>query len=257
MDIFDALILSMVEGFTEFLPISSTGHLVLTANILGIAQTEFVKTFEIFIQLGAILAVVVLYAKTYFQNKKILRKIFLAFIPTGVLGFIFYPFVKDVLLGSPYITLAALFLGGIVLIFIEKIPFEKNTKTDEIEELSDRQSLAIGLFQSISMIPGVSRAAATIIGGLVMGMKRKPAVEFSFLLAVPTILAASTYDLYKTGFSFDQNEFILLAVGFIGSFVFALLAMKFFIALLKHHTLAVFGVYRIVVSVLYALVFLR
>lgn len=257
MTIFQALILSVVEGLTEFLPVSSTGHLILTSFALDISQTEFVKTFEIFIQFGAILAVIVLYGKSYLKNLKVLRKVFLAFLPTGILGLLFYPIVKNILLGNPYITLAALFIGGLFLIFIEKLPFEKNAKTDEIAELTDRQSLSIGIFQAFSMIPGLSRAAATIIGGLVMGLKRKPAVEFSFLLAVPTIFAASTYDLYKTGISFTQSEWTLLSVGFIASFIVSIFAIKFFIALVKHHTLAVFGYYRIALAILYAMVFLH
>ena len=257
MTILQAIILAVVEGLTEFLPISSTGHLVLTANALSISQTEFVKSFEVIIQLGAILAVTVLYAKTYLANIKILKKLLYAFIPTGFLGFIFYPVVKDVLLGNTYITLAALFLGGIVLIFIEKLPLEKNSHTDDVQEITTRQAVLIGFIQSISMIPGVSRAGATIVGGLLVGLNRKAAVEFSFLLAVPTVLAASSYDLYKSGFSFTGEEWMLLGIGFLVSFIVAILAIKFFLGLIKHHSLAVFGAYRIILAVLYALFLLR
>jgi len=253
MTIFQTLILAIVEGLSEFLPISSTGHLVLTAHLLNIEQTSFVKSFEIFIQLGAILAVVVLYAKTYLKSLRVWKKIILAFIPTGALGFLFYSLIKDYLLGNVLITLIFLFIGGIVLLFIDKLPIEKDTHTDEIAELTDRQALAIGVFQSISMIPGVSRAAATIIGGLVMGLKKKAAVEFSFLLAVPTMVAATGYDLVKSEFLFTSYEWILLFVGFFGSFVVAIFAIRFFLAVIKTHSLAPFGVYRILLACLYFL----
>lgn len=254
MTLVEALILSIVEGLTEFLPISSTGHLVLTADLLGIHQTEFVKSFEIIIQLGAILAVVALYAKTYLKSVKVWRKIILAFIPTGVLGFTLYSFIKDSLLGNTPVTLLALFLGGIVLMLIEKLPIEKETSHDEIGELTDRQALAIGVFQSVAMIPGVSRAASTIIGGLFMGLKRKAAVEFSFLLAVPTMLAATGYDLVKSDFAFSQREWLLLGIGLSGSFVVAILAITFFLKYVKSHSLAVFGAYRVILALLYYIV---
>lgn len=257
MTILQSIILAIVEGLTEFLPISSTGHLVLTADLLGLTQTEFVKSFEIIIQLGAILAVVALYANTYLRSRKVLGKIFLAFLPTGILGLLFYPIVKGFLLGNTLITLIALFIGGIILIVIERLPLEKNAHTDEITELTSRQALSIGLFQAVAMIPGVSRAGAAIVGGVLLGLKRKAAVEFSFLLAVPTILAASGYDLYKSGLGFTPDEWTVLGVGFIASFIVAILAIKFFLAIIKNHSLAVFGVYRIILALLYGLFFLR
>lgn len=254
MTLIEALLLSLVEGVTEFLPISSTGHLVLTANLLGIHQTAFVKSFEIIIQLGAILAVVALYAKSYFRNITVWRKVLLAFLPTGVLGFMLYSFIKESLLGNTAVTLVALFIGGIILMGIEKLPIEKETSHDEISEITDRQALAIGVFQSISMIPGASRAASTIIGGLIIGLKRKAAVEFSFLLAVPTMMAATGYDLVQSDFAFSQREWLLLGIGFSGSFVVAILAITFFLKYIKTHSLAVFGAYRVILALLYYII---
>lgn len=257
MDIFQALILSAVEGITEFLPISSTGHLVLTSELLRIQQTDFVKSFEVIIQLGAILAVVVLYWKRLLQGKALWLRLFVAFLPTAVIGFALYKFIKTVLLGNPMITLWALFLGGIALIVIEKLYKEKAHHLDEIESLSLKKAFVIGLIQSFSMVPGVSRAAATIFGGLFMGLKRKPAVEFSFLLAIPTMAGATGLDLLKSDFSFSGNEWGLLAVGFAGAFVTAIVAIKYFVRYVQHHTFVAFGVYRIVLALVFWLFIIR
>ncbi len=251
MDYFQALLLAIVEGFTEFLPISSTGHLVLTAELLQIEQTEFVKSFEVIIQLGAILAVVVLYWKTIITNKKAWRPILLAFIPTAIIGLTFYKIVKDVLLGNPVITLWALLLGGIALIVIEKFYKEKKGAVEKIEDITTKNALLIGLAQSVAIIPGVSRAAATIIGALLLHTNRKTAVEFSFLLAIPTMAAATGLDLLKSNFSFTPYEYSVLAVGFTGSFVVAIFAVKFFIKFIQNHTFIPFGIYRIVLAVLF------
>ena len=257
MDFFQAIILSLVEGVTEFLPISSTGHLVLTSQLLQIPQTEFVKSFEIFIQLGAILGVVVLYWKTLLTDMTVWKKIFVAFVPTAIIGFTLYRAVKDILLGNPYITLAALFVGGIVLIVLEKMYVEKEHHASSIKDITMKQAVFIGLFQSISIVPGVSRAAATIMGGLFMGAKRKAAVEFSFLLAIPTILAASGLDLLKSNFAFTSYEYSLLAVGFIGSFIVAIAAVKFLLRFIQNHTFIPFGIYRIILAILFYLIILK
>lgn len=253
MTLIQAIILAVVEGLTEFLPISSTGHLILTADLLNIPQTEFVKSFEIIIQLGAILAVVFLYWKSYLRSFLVWRKIALAFLPTAALGFLLYSVVKTYLIGNTGITLLALFLGGFVLLFIDKLPVEKEAGSNDIIELTDRQAMTIGVFQSISMIPGVSRAAATIIGGLLVGLKRRAAVEFSFLLAVPTMIAATGLDLYKSDFLFSSREWTILAVGVMVSFFVAVLAIKFFLKIIQTHSLAPFGVYRILLALIYYL----
>jgi len=257
VDYLQALIFSIVEGFSEFLPISSTGHLVLTADLLKIPQTDFIKSFEIIIQLGAIFAIIFLYWKKFIENKKILGKILTAFLPTAILGLLFYKIVKSFLIGNTELTLAALFLGGIILIALELIYKEKEHHVDKIEDLSLKKAFLIGIFQSLSMIPGVSRSAATIIGGLMLGTKRKTAVEFSFLLAVPTMFAATGLDIAKSNFSFTVNEYSLLAVGFLGSFIVAILAVKFFLNFIKNHTFIPFGIYRIILSILFWLIIVR
>ena len=206
MTFLHAIILSIVEGFSEFLPISSTGHMVLAAKLLQIPQTDFVKSFEIIIQLGAILAVVVIYWKTIWSNKKAWKPIILAFIPTAVVGLLLYKVVKNVLLGNSLITVAALLIGGLVMIAVEYWFKSSKPEVEKIENISNKNAIIIGLFQSISIIPGVSRAAATIVGGMLLKTKRKTAVEFSFLLAIPTMAAASGLDLIKTHFHFSSSS---------------------------------------------------
>lgn len=251
MNYFDALILSAIEGITEFLPISSTGHLVLTAQILKIPQTDFLKSFEIIIQLGAIFAIIFLYWKTLITNKKIWERILAAFIPTAIFGFALYKVIKLFLLGNTFITLAALFFGGIFLILFELIYKEKDHHEEKIEEISLKTAFLIGVCQSVSMIPGISRSAATIIGGLLLGVKRKTAVEFSFLLAIPTMFAASGLEIIKTNFSFTSYEYSLLTVGFLGSFFVAILVVKLFLYYIQKHNFIPFGIYRIALTILF------
>lgn len=252
MDIWHVIILAIVEGFTEFLPISSTGHLILTSYLLGVTQTPFVKTFEIVIQLGAIFAVIFLYWRKLRRSYLLWRKIFVAFLPTAVIGFTLYKVIKDILLGNPLITLGAIFFGGIVMIILEMSYKEKKHYIDNVKELSYKQLLLIGIFQSLSIIPGISRAAATIIGGLLVGAKRKSAVEFSFFLAIPTMIAASAFDIFKSSLNFKMHEFFALILGFFLSFVIAIVAIKFLISFIKTHTLIPFGIYRILLALIYA-----
>lgn len=257
MNLFHAVILSFVEGFSEFLPISSTGHMVLASKLLQIAQTDFVKSFEIIIQLGAILAVVFLYWKTIWSNKKAWKPIILAFIPTAIVGLALYKVVKNVLLGNSMVTVLALLIGGIVMIAVEYWFKSSNPEIDKIENISNKNAIVIGLFQSISIVPGVSRAAATIVGAMLLKTKRKTAVEFSFLLAIPTMAAATGLDLIKTHFHFSANEWGMLAVGFIGSFLVAMFAIKFLIKFIQNHTFIPFGIYRIILALLFFLFILR
>ncbi|MDO8618894.1 MAG: undecaprenyl-diphosphate phosphatase [Candidatus Daviesbacteria bacterium] len=256
MDFLQAIILSIVEGVTEFLPISSTGHLVLASELLKISQTDFVKNFEIIIQLGAILAVVVLYFKSLL-NFKLWPKIIVAFLPTGILGLTLYKIIKDILLGNTMVTLAALFLGGVALIVLEKLYTEQPHHLDKVEDMSYMQAFGIGLVQSVSMIPGVSRSAATIIGGMFLGLKRTTATEFSFLLAVPTMVAATGFDLIKADFKFSSSEVLLLSVGFLGSFITALIVVKFLIGYVKKNTFIPFGIYRIILALVFWLVLVK
>jgi len=257
MDYLHAIILSIIEGITEFLPISSTGHMVLASKLLSIVQTDFVKSFEIIIQLGAIFAIIFLYWKTITKNLDVWKKIITAFIPTAIIGFLLFKIIKNYLLGNSLITVIALLVGGILLIILEKIYKEKEHHAENIEKISYKNAFLVGVFQSISVIPGVSRSAATIIPALFLGAKRKTAVEFSFLLAIPTMFAASGLDIIKSNFSFTPLEYSVLAVGFIGSFLVAILTVKFLLNFIKKHTFIPFGIYRIILAVVFWLVVLR
>jgi undecaprenyl-diphosphatase len=250
------LILGIVEGVSEFLPISSTGHLILTSYLLHLKQTDFQKSFEIAIQLGAILSVVVLYWRALLVNFEILKRVITAFIPTAILGFIFYKIIKRVLLGSNIVVLYSLLIGGIFLVLFELWHREKEGASEELPDISYSKSFIIGLCQAVAMIPGVSRSAATIIGGLILGIKRKTIVEFSFLLAVPTMVAATGLDLMKSGGHFSMEEFYLLLMGFVSSFITALLSIKWLIHFIKNHTFISFGIYRILIFLLFWFVIL-
>lgn len=251
MNLIHTLILSAVEGITEFLPISSTGHLILVSRILNLESNNFLKTFEIVIQLGAILAVVVLYFKKFLSSFNLLKKLIVAFVPTAVVGFTLYPLIKGVLLGSSAITLNALFWGGIALIGVELFIKKYKVQSTQYKEPTYKQALIIGTFQSLSVIPGVSRAAATIVGGLLTGLNRETATEFSFLLAVPTMFAATSLDIWKSRHMIAGSGFLTLFVGTVLSFLFAIFAVKFLIGYVKKHDFTVFGVYRIALAILF------
>ncbi|MBI2610345.1 undecaprenyl-diphosphate phosphatase [Candidatus Kaiserbacteria bacterium] len=249
MGILESFVLGIVEGATEFLPVSSTGHLILVSELLRIPESDFLKTFEIAIQLGAILSVAVLYWKSFLELE-VLKRLVLGFIPTGIIGFAAYPFVKSYLLGSEVIVLWALLLGGIALIVFELIHKESDGAASP-SEISYTQSFLIGLFQAIAIVPGVSRSAATIVGGLALGIRRVAIVEFSFLLAVPTMLAATGYDLLKNAGSLSSANVLSLAIGFVTSFVIALLTIKLFLAFVRTRSFIPFGIYRIFVAALF------
>jgi len=261
MTIFHSIILGLVEGLTEFLPISSTAHLILVSEWLGIPSSEFLKTFQISIQLGAILAVVVLYWKKILTSWNLILKIGAAFIPTAIIGLIFYKVVKQFLMDNLYIITGALIIGGLILILFEKYYSKKPlVNNQEITTLSYRQTFLIGFFQALAIIPGVSRAAATIIGGLSLGISRKNIVEFSFLLAIPTMLAATALDLYKTPLSLTNNELIVWLVGFITAFATAVIGIKFFLKFIQKNTFTAFGWYRLglgIVALLGVLYFIK
>ena len=256
MSFLHALILGIVEGITEFLPVSSTAHLILAVHGLRIAESEFVKSFEIIIQLGAILSVVVLYWSK-FWNWDVLKKLVVAVIPTGVIGLTVYKVIKGYLLGNVTVVLIALVVGGIALILFERF---RGTAGDEGEvdfsQITYTRAFLIGLFQSIAVIPGVSRSAATIVGGSLIGVSKRTIVEFSFMLAVPTMLAASGLELLK-GREALAGNYPALAVGFVVSFITAIVAIKSFLGYIKKRDFAAFGWYRIALAVVYFLVFLR
>jgi len=249
LDLLSAIILAVVEGLTEFLPVSSSGHTILAAVILGIAQTEFVKSFEIALEFGSILAVVVSYWK-YFLDYEVLKRLAVAFLPTGIIGFALYRVFKEILFGNAQIVLWALLVGGVFLILFELFYHEK-AGTDQISKIPYKHCLLIGLFQSISIIPGASRSAPTIMGGLALGMKRQTIVLFSFLLAVPTMIAASGFDLIMSAGQFSIGQFGVLLVGFFVAFLVALVAIRLFLSYVKKHNFIPFGVYRIILVILF------
>jgi undecaprenyl-diphosphatase len=255
MNLIHVFILSLVEGLTEFLPISSTGHMILASKLLGIAETDFLKTFEIVIQLGAIMAVVVLYFDKFWKslttNFDLIKKLLVAFIPTAIVGFTLYPLIKNVLLGSSAITLWALFIGGLALIGVEWFLEKGKVKSEEGKTVSYKTALIIGTFQSLSIIPGISRAAATIVGGLLTGLDRSTATEFSFLLAVPTMVAATGLDMFKSRHMLLSGDVSMLILGTVLSFIFAIFAVKFLINFVKKHNFTVFGIYRIALAIIF------
>jgi undecaprenyl-diphosphatase len=252
MSIIQSIVLSIIEGLTEFLPISSTGHMILASSIMNIPEDAFVKTFEISIQIGAIFAIVLMYARRFLQGISIYLKLAVAFIPTGIIGFLAYPYIKAYLF-NPIVVTISLILGGIILILIDKKVVGQQSKTEVLENISYKNAFFIGLFQSISMIPGVSRAAATIVGGIFNGFDKKQAIEFSFLLAVPTMFAATGYDLYKTSIAFTGHEIFLLGLGLVIAFITAWIAVKVFVRIVQNYGFKYFGYYRIIIGILFLL----
>jgi undecaprenyl-diphosphatase len=246
MSILQAVILAIVEGLTEFLPVSSTGHMIITSSIMGIASDDFVKMFTVAIQLGAILSVIVLYWKKFLQSIQFYITLIVAFIPAAIFGKLFNDQI-DALLENALVVGITLLVGGIVLLFIDK--WFANTETND--EVTYPKAFKIGMFQVIAMIPGVSRSAATIIGGLQQKLSRKAAAEFSFFLAVPTMFAATAYKLFKyikEGNTFGSDEITVLAIGNVVAFVVAMIAIKAFISYLTKYGFKVFGWYRIAVG---------
>jgi undecaprenyl-diphosphatase len=266
MTILHSIILGIIEGVTEFLPISSTGHMILASSLLGITPTDFSKNFEIAIQLGAILAVVVIFWKK-FWNWDRLFKLAVAFIPTGIIGLLLYHVVKQ-LLGSDVVVLASLFVGGIILIAFERYYGKRENAlaaatsaetpasdidVPDMDKISYPQAIGIGFAQAVAIIPGVSRSGATIVGGMAMGISRAAIVEFSFLLAVPTMLAATLYSLYKShAFSYTSPEWTALAIGFVVAFLVAMPIVKWFLDYVRKHSFTSFGIYRILLSLVFA-----
>jgi undecaprenyl-diphosphatase len=251
MTIVQAVILAFIEGLTEFLPVSSTGHMIIASSVMGIQQTAFTKTYIVSIQLGAILSVVVLYWKRFLGKIDIrfYRRLFFAFLPALVAGALFKKYI-DILLENVIVVAVMLLAGGIVFLMLDK--WFEQAEEDGIEELeSDKQAVRIGLFQVLAMVPGVSRAAATIIGGLWQGLNKKAAAEFSFFLAVPTMFAATAkelMDLYLAGGAVEEGQGELLLIGNVFAFLVAALAIKSFIGFLTRHGFRLFGYYRIAVG---------
>ncbi len=250
MSYIQAFILAIIEGITEFLPVSSTGHMILAQSLMDMKNPEFAKTFEIVIQLGAIVAVLLLYIKRFLVGINIYLKLFVAFLPTGVIGLLAYKIIKHYLF-NPFTVSISLIIGGVVLIALDKWTELKESEYKEIEDISYSGAIKIGLIQCLSMIPGVSRAAATIFGGVFSGFNRKQAAEFSFLLAIPTMFAASGYDLLKEHENIHSSDITILLFGAFIAFVVAIIAVKGFIAFLTKYGFKHFGYYRIILGVLF------
>jgi len=250
MSYLQALILALIEGLTEFLPVSSTGHMIVGSSVMGIASDPFVKLFTICIQLGAILSVVVLYFKRFFKSIDFYIKLFVAFIPAAVFGFLLSDKI-DAMLESPLTVAISLVLGGIILLFVDK--WFSQAEVQNEEEINYLTALKVGFFQCLAMIPGVSRSGATIVGGMAQKLSRKAAAEFSFFLAVPTMFAATAkklLDFYKEGHQISAEEIKILAFGNVMAFIVALLAIKGFIDYLNRNGFRVFGWYRIAVGLI-------
>lgn len=248
MTVYQAILLAVIEGLTEFLPVSSTGHMILGSSLMGIQSDNFVKLFTVAIQLGAILSVIVLYFKRFFQTIGFYFKLLVAFLPAVFFGLLLSDKI-DQLLESPLGVAIALLIGGVILLFVDK--WFKNGNMDNTDDISYATAFKIGLFQCISMIPGVSRSASTIVGGMSQKLSRKAAAEFSFFLAVPTMFGATVkklFDFYQDGFVISQEQINLLLIGNIVAFIVAMLAIRYFITFLQTSGFRIFGWYRIIVG---------
>ncbi len=251
MTYLDALILAIIEGITEFLPISSTGHMVLASTFLGNSDNALTRNFEIIIQFGAILSVVVLYWRRFLTSFRFYLKLGFAFLPAAIVGVLLNDYI-DRLLMNVWVVIASLFFGGIILLFVDR--WFKHAEGTEEQEISWFQGFKIGCFQCIAMIPGVSRSASSIIGGMVVGLNRRTAAEFSFFLAVPTMLGASAKKLMDSYKTIQHHDIVILLFGSVVAFIVALFAIKAFIGFLKQHGFKWFGYYRIVIAVVLAVI---
>ena len=248
MTVFQGIILAIIEGLTEFLPVSSTGHMIIGSSLMGIQSDEFVKLFTVAIQLGAILSVIALYFKHFFQTFGFYFKLLVAFLPAVFFGLLLSDKI-DQLMESALGVAIALLLGGIILLFVDK--WFNDGEIDNPDDISYGTAFKIGLFQCLSMIPGTSRSAATIVGGMSQRLSRKAAAEFSFFLAVPTIFGATAkklYDFYKDGFVISSDQINLLIIGNVMAFIVAMLAIRYFITFLQTKGFKIFGWYRIIVG---------
>jgi len=249
LDIFQAIIIGIIEGFTEFLPISSTGHMIVASRMMEIPQSTLIKAYEVIIQLAAILAVMIVYReKITFKKIDLWRKLLVAFLPLAIVGFIFKDVIKA--LFSLKIVAIMFIVGGVIFLLVEYFYDEKKSSISKVEDITYKEALIIGVAQLFSFIPGTSRAGATIVGGLLCGLDRKSAAEFSFLLAIPVMGAVSGYDLLKHYQAFSSIDFLPFFVGFVVAFVVAYLTIKLFLAFLSRFTFVPFGIYRILFGLL-------
>ncbi|MBZ7930404.1 undecaprenyl-diphosphate phosphatase [Campylobacter sp. RM10532] len=250
MENFYALILGIIEGLTEFLPVSSTGHMILGGTILGLKMDDFWRSFLIIIQLGSILAVIFVFWKRLIQGFDIWFKLAVGFFPTGLIGLFAEKYLKELFNG--YVVVSMLIIGGIIFIIIEKYHKNKTYEINSLDEITYKKAFCIGIIQSLAIIPGTSRSGSSIIGGLLLGLNRKSAAEFSFLLAVPTMIIATLYKIYKEpNLLSDANSLIPLSIGFITAFVVAVFVIKFFLKFITKFNFIPFGIYRIILGILF------
>jgi len=249
LDIFQAIIIGIIEGFTEFLPISSTGHMIVASEFLGISQDSLTKAYEVIIQFAAILAVMLIYKeKITFKQTKLWTKLFVAFLPLAAIGYIFKDQIKALFTVE---TVAWMFIvGGIIFLIVEYFYQEKETHVSDVEEVTFMQAIWIGIAQVFALVPGTSRAGATIIGGLLVGLDRKTSAEFSFLLAIPVMAAVSGYDLLKHYQDFANANWGAFIIGFVVAFVVAYITIKLFLAFIQRFTFVAFGIYRIIFGII-------
>jgi len=253
LDIFQAIIIGIIEGFTEFLPISSTGHMIVASEFLGVSQDNLTKAYEVIIQFAAILAVMLVYRdKLTFKKIDLWSKLMVAFFPLAIVGFIFKDVIKELFTVN---TVAIMFIvGGVIFLIVEKFYKEKESHTNDVENVSYKQALAVGFAQIFSLIPGTSRAGATIIGGMLIKMNRKTSAEFSFLLAIPVMGAVTAYDLLKHYSEFADANWPAFSIGFIVAFVVAYATIKLFLVFLQRFTFVAFGIYRIIFGIVLLMV---
>jgi len=249
LDIFQAIIIGIIEGFTEFLPISSTGHMIVASEFLGIPQDSLTKAYEVIIQFAAILAVMLIYKeKMTFKKTKLWTKLFIAFLPLAAVGYIFKDQIKALFTVE---TVAWMFIvGGIIFLIVEYFYEGKESHVSDVEDVTFIQAIWVGIAQVFALIPGTSRAGATIIGGLLVGMDRKTSTEFSFLLAIPVMTAVSGYDLLKHYQDFAEANWAAFIIGFVTAFWVAYITIKLFLVFLERFTFVAFGVYRIIFGVI-------
>ncbi len=252
MTIFDAIILGIVEGLLEFLPVSAAGHLTLVGNLLHLkTENPAFKIYEIFMQMGAVIAVMILYFKRLLVDRDIWLKIIIGFIPTGAIGFLLYKPIKHYLLGNVLITAFMVFLGGIIILIVESK--ERTPKVNNLKDITIKDAITIGFIQSLALIPGISRSGATIIGAMLIGFERRTATEFSFLIAIPTILSAGFYSILKDHSEIHSQDILPMGVSFITALIFAILSVKIFLKFVSSNNLKVFGFYRIITGIIYLL----
>jgi len=252
MTLFDSMILGIIEGITEFLPVSSTAHLVLTSQLLSLEQSQFIKSFEIIIQLAPIFSVIFIFWDRLFASKELWFKLLVAFFPTGVIGFLFHDYIES--LFSANLTIFWITITGLLFIGFEVFYKNRDFKIQSEEKISYSQAFFIGLFQSIALIPGVSRSGSTILGAMALGISRDVSIRFSFLLAIPTMSIASGYIIFKNSESLNMDNLELLGVGFLFSFIFGVIAIKTFLKIVAKYTFIPFGIYLIMTAIIFYIV---